>query len=344
MPRMPETSRNLPISANNGIVSIAGNGVRWPRNEPEEAVSSPLLATVSAYIAAQDGGEGLFPTQIDSVNIISSFQERMPTRQIYRPSLCVVIQGAKQILFGEDVLDYGAMECLVVGVEMPASGRIVQASRETPFIGMTIDLDVTMLRDVLEQMDAPPLPADRTGPCVFVGQVDEALADCVVRLIRLSEKPKAIPVLYPSLMREICYWLLSGPHGGELRNLTLPESNMERVARAIYFMRDNYNQTLRVEQMAEVAGMSLSSFHQHFKALTSMTPLQFQKELRLLEARRIMVADAASVAQAAYHVGYESASQFSREYSRMFGVSPKSDALNQRRLFSQYASRTLRSA
>lgn len=307
-------------------------------------MASPLLAPVTAYMETQGGGEGLFPTPIGGVNIIRSFQERMPMRQIYRPSLCIVIQGAKQILFGEDVLDYGAMECLVVSVELPASGRIVEASREAPFVGMTIDLDVATLRDVLEQLDVPPGPVASPGPCVFVGQVDEPLADCILRLVRMCETPKAIPILYPSLMREICYWLLSGPHGSELRNLALPESNSERVVKAIYFLRDHFARTLRVEQLAEVARMSPSSFHQHFKALTAMSPLQFQKQLRLLEARRLMVADAASVAEAAYQVGYESASQFSREYSRMFGVAPKRDAMNQQRLYHMYASREVRTA
>lgn len=145
-------------------------------------------------------------------------------------------------------------------------------------------------------------------------------------------------------MREICYWLLSGPHGGQLCNLTLPESNIERVAKAIYLLHANFAQTLRVEKLADVARMSPSSFHQHFKALTSMTPLQFQKQLRLLEARRLMVAEAANVAEAAYQVGYESASQFSREYSRTFGAAPKQDVLNQRRLYREFAGRKVQAA
>lgn len=344
MTRMPETARNLPIPAADHRMPAGGGVLRWPRSQPEARVSSSLLAAVTAYIEAQGGGQGLFPTPIGGVNIIRSFQEMMPMRQIYRPSLCVVIQGAKQILFGEDVLDYCAMECLVVSVELPASGRIVEASPEAPFVGMTMDLDVATMRDVLEQLDPPPDPVAGPGPCVFVGQVDAPLADCILRLVRMSETPKAIPILYPSVMREICYWLLSGPHGGALRNLALPESNSERVVKAIYFLRDHFAQTLRVEQLAEVARMSPSSFHQHFKALTAMTPLQFQKQLRLLEARRLMVADAANVAEAAYQVGYESASQFSREYSRMFGVAPKRDAMNQQRLYTLYAGRDVRSA
>jgi AraC-like DNA-binding protein len=326
------------------MLEAEGRVLRWPRSQLEVRVSSSLLDGVVAYIEGQGGGEGLFPTQIESVNIIRSYQQRMPMRQIYRPSLCVVAQGAKEILFGEDTLRYGAMECLVVSMELPASGRIVEASPQMPYLGVTIDLDVAVLRDVLEQLETPPVPPAAPGPCVFVGKVDEPLAECVLRLIRMSRTPKAIPILYPSVMREICYWLLTGPHGAELCSLAVPESNFMRVAKAIYFLRANFARTLRVEQMAEVARMSPSSFHQHFKLLTSVTPLQFQKQLRLLEARRLMVAEAAGVEEAAYKVGYESASQFSREYSRMFGVAPKRDALNHQSMYSQYASRKVRRA
>lgn len=304
-------------------------------------MSLSLLAAVSAYIEKQGGGQGLFPTPIESFNIVRSFQAMMPMRALYRPSLCIVLQGAKEIHFGEDRLDYGAMECLVVSVELPAAGRIVEASPTAPYIGVTLDFDVATMREVLEQLDEPPTPAANSGPCVFVGKVDEALADCILRLMRMSATPKAIPILYPSVMREVCYWLLSGPHGGEICKLALPESNIERVVKAISMLHMNFAQTLRIDQLADVARMSPSSFHQHFKALTSMTPLQFQKQLRLLEARRLMVAEAANVAEAAYKVGYESASQFSREYSRTFGIAPKQDVLNQQRLYSEYASRTV---
>ncbi|WP_246333326.1 AraC family transcriptional regulator [Aureimonas mangrovi] len=303
-----------------------------------------LLATATAHIDAQGGGQGLFPTAMEGVNIVRSFQAMMPIRQIYSPSLCVVLQGAKEILFGAERLEYRELECLVVSVEMPACGRVIEASEAAPYVGMMIDLDIAMLRDVLNQMDATPEPASGPGPCAFVGKVDEPLADCVSRLIRMSQTPKAVPILYPSVMREICYWLLSGPHGGEICNLALPESNTERIVRAIYLLRRNFARTMRVEQLASEARMSPSSFHQHFKAMTSMTPLQFQKQLRLLEARRLMIADAASVSEAAYQVGYESASQFSREYSRTFGIAPKRDAASLHRLYDQYGGRELQSA
>ncbi|MEO9337147.1 AraC family transcriptional regulator [Mesorhizobium sp. SB112] len=307
-------------------------------------MSSSLLAAVSAYIEEQGGGQGLFPTPIDSFNIVRSCQAMMPMRALYRPSLCVVIQGAKEIHFGEDRLEYGVMECLVVSVELPASGRIIEASPTTPYIGVTLDFDVATMREVLEQLDEAPTPAANSGPCVFVGKVDEALADCILRLMRMLSAPKSIPILYPSVMREVCYWLLSGPHGAEICKLALPESNIERVVKAVSMLHVNFAQTLRIEQLADVARMSPSSFHQHFKALTSMTPLQFQKQLRLLEARRLMVSEAANVADAAFKVGYESASQFSREYSRTFGVAPKQDVMNQQKLYSEYASRTVQSA
>lgn len=303
-------------------------------------MSASLLAVATAHIDALGGGEGLFPTRIDSINILRSSQTMPPMRQVYRPSLCVVVQGAKEILFGDVMLRYGAMEFLVVSVELPASGRIAEARPDAPYVGITIDLDVTMLRDVLKHLTEPPVPAT-AGPCVFVGRVDDALADGIARLIRLSETPSAIPVLYPSIMREVCYWLLSGPHGGELCKLALPESSIERVARAIALLHTSYASTLRVETLAEAARMSPSSFHQHFKALTSMTPLQFQKQLRLLEARRLMLAEAANVTQAAFQVGYESPSQFSREYSRMFGAAPKRDVMRLQRLHSDYASRSI---
>lgn len=302
---------------------------------------SPLLAAVTAYIEEQGGGEGLFPTPIHGFNIVRSFQPMMPMRALYRPSLCVVLQGAKEIHFGEKRLGYGALECLVVSIALPATGRILQAGPDAPYIGVTVDFDVSTIREVLDQLDEPPAPTTSSSPCVFVGRVDEPLSDCLLRLTRISQTPKAIPILYPSVLREICYWLLTGPHGGELCKLALPESNVKRVAKAITLLHTNFTRSLRIEQLADAARMSQSSFHQHFKALTSMTPLQFQKQLRLIEARRLMVSEAASVTEAAYQVGYESPSQFSREYCRMFGLAPKQDVMNQRHLYSKYASRTV---
>lgn len=306
-------------------------------------MSSSLLSGVKAYVAEQGGGEGLFPTHIDGFNIVHSYQTRMPMRQVYRPSVCVVLQGGKELFFGDDILTYGPMECLVVSMELPGTGRIARASPDDPYIGITLDFDVAMLSEVMAQMGTTAPQSQSPGPCIFVDQVTEPLADCILRLLRLSRTPSAIPVLCPAIMREVCYWLLSGPKGGELSKLALPESNAKQVAKAISALHLNYTQVLRIEQLAEIAHMSPSSFYQHFKALTAMSPLQFQKQLRLLEARRVMVSEAANVSEAAYKVGYESVSQFSREYSRMFGIAPKQDVQNHRRVHAQYASRSVRS-
>ncbi len=344
MIRMPEASKNLPNPAADDRLRVGGQVLRWPRNPPEVRVPPSLLGAVIAYIEAQGGGQGVFPTPIGGFNIVRSFKERMRLQQVYKPSICVVLQGAKEIVVGEDALRYGAMECLAVGMTLPATGHIVEASPDAPYTGITLELDVAMIRDVLEQLEVPPAPPASSGPCLFVRQVDEPLEECVVRLLRMCETPKAMPILFPSVMREICYWLLTGPNGGELCKLAEPESNAARVAKVLHLMHEDIARTLRMEELADVARMSLSSFHQHFKAMTSMTPLQFQKQLRLLEARRLMVMEDANVAEAAYQVGYESASQFSREYSRMFGVAPKRDVMNQQRLYSEYVGRRMQTA
>lgn len=304
-------------------------------------MSSALRDEVCTYIEDQGGGEGLFPTAIEGLNIVRSYQSMMPVRDIYRPSLCVVLQGGKELYLGEHTLSYCEMECLVISVGIPATGQIVKADRTEPYIGVMIDFDVATLREVLSQIDFSPKPVDFPSPCAFVAKVDAPLADCILRMMRLLRTPKAIPVIALSIVREICYWLISGPYGAQVCRLALPDSNVERVVRAVSMLHTKFAETLRIEQLADLAHMSPSSFHQHFKALTLMTPLKFQKQLRLLEARRLMVTQAANVAEAAYKVGYESPSQFSREYTRTFGVAPKQDALNQKRLYSQYASRTV---
>lgn len=299
-------------------------------------MSAALLAEVKAHIAAHGGGEGYYPTPIAGVHILCSHHEVEANHQLYRPSLCIVVQGSKQFLLGDDVLDYGTMQALVINMELPACGRIASASPEHPFIGITIDFDVTVMREVLAHIDMPPTTAE-TGSSLFVVDVDAPLADCLLRLVRMLDQPRAIPVLSPSVMREIYYWLLSGEHGPDIAKQAMPDTHMDRIGRAITVLRANFATMLRMEHLAEAARMSPSSFHQHFKRLTAMTPLQYQKHLRLLEARRLMAADAVNVTEAAYQVGYESASQFSREYSRAFGTAPKRDMLNLRAMPMQAA-------
>ncbi|QYA12504.1 AraC family transcriptional regulator [Rhizobium sp. AB2/73] len=294
-------------------------------------MSSALKDAITQFIEANDGGDnGVFPTGIDGLLIMRSTEPKMPHAMIYRPALCVILQGAKQLVLNERVIDYAEMQALIISIELPAAGRVIQASVEKPYIAISLEFDAGMMREVMEQLDKPPKPAGGTQLGIFVENLGDELADCLVRLTRLLSNPSAIPVLYPAIMREICFWMLTGPNGGEVCKLVLPDGQTRRIADAIRLLRDNFTEQVRIEQLAAVARMSPSSFHQHFKTLTSMTPLQYQKQMRLLEARRLMVAGHANVETAAYRVGYESASQFSREYTRMFGTPPKRDVTEMR--------------
>jgi len=189
-----------------------------------------------------------------------------------------------------------------------------------------LGLDLAIMRSVAESLEAPPTASGEVGAGVFVTDFQGPLADCALRLVRLLETPQAIPTLYPVVMREICYWLLTGPHGGDIARMTLANSPSQRVIGAMHSLRDRFREAVRIEDLAAIAQMSPSAFHRQFKALTASTPLQYQKQLRLLEARRLMISNAVNVEAAAFQVGYESPSQFSREYARMFGAPPKRDA------------------
>lgn len=289
-------------------------------------MQSEMARTIAQYVARTGGPDAVSHTPVPDVVIMCSTCARMPFRKIYKPSLCVVAQGAKRIAVNDAIIDYGAGSALAVSIEMPGHGSVTHATSAEPFLGMTIGFDIAVLREVLEQMPAPPKPSgDRLG--VFVERLSEPVQDCLVRLVRMLDTPEAVPVLYPALMRELYYRLLAGPNGPEICKIARSDSHTHRIADAIYLMRSDVARPLRIEEMAEAARMGVSSFHQHFKTLTAMSPLQYHKQLRLLEARRLMVAEAANVTHAAFRVGYESPSQFSREYARMFGTAPKRDAM-----------------
>jgi AraC-like DNA-binding protein len=291
-------------------------------------VELSLPAALTKYLDDYGGSDGLYSTAVEGLVIFKASRLEMPNHVIYRPSLCIVAQGAKQVVIGGQVFQYSQGQALVVGVELPAFGQVTQASIETPYLAIAVEFDVQILRQVMGELDQPPKPSAKRGLSVFVDDFDGPIMDCFVRLVNLLANPRAVPILYPAIMREICYWLLTGGHGDEVCKLAVCDSHTQRIADAIYILRDNYSRSVRIEELANAARMSTSSFHQHFKSLTSMTPLQYQKHLRLVVARRLLTADGVYVASAAYKVGYESVSQFSREYTRMFGVAPKRDALN----------------
>jgi len=270
-------------------------------------------------------GGSPFMTAIDGMAILRSDRPNAPVHRILRPSMCIVAQGAKWAMFGDRKLEYRAGDALVVGVETPSIGRVFEASPGAPCLVLVVELDLGIMRSVAEGLDAPPRASGEPGRGVFVTNFQGPLADCALRLARLLDTPRAIATLQPIIMREICYWLLTGPHGGDIARLALANSPSQRVIAALHSLRSRFRDSIRVDELAAVAAISPSAFHRQFKALTSLTPLQYQKQLRLLEARRLMVSRRIKVEAAAFEVGYESASQFSRDYARMFGAPPKRD-------------------
>ncbi|MCX5478110.1 AraC family transcriptional regulator [Kaistia geumhonensis] len=292
-------------------------------------VSSALVEAVSRF-AAHRPGEGPFLTGIDGLFVLRNDTTKPPSHVIHRPALCVVVQGAKWSEAGDVRLHYAAGHALLVSLDIPATGCVVEASPEKPFLGVVLELDLAILREVIEQMETPPAVAEASLGLAVI-DIDEPLSDCMLRAMRLTATPEAAALLLPPLMREICYWLLAGPQGGAVARLAAAGSRPGRLIEALHMLRGRFRETVRIAELAEVAQLSASAFHRQFKALTGMTPLQYQKRLRLIEARRLIIGTAARAESAAYAVGYESPSQFSRDYVRMFGMPPARDGTRLRR-------------
>lgn len=293
-------------------------------------MSDAVRCAIMRYAQIYADAEGLAQTPIAGLSLMRQDAPGRITHDVYRPLICIVLQGAKQVMAGDRVADFAAGQSLLVNIDIPAIGRITQATRLAPYLAIAFELDMAVIRSLLEETGSQPAAEPAQQAPLFVQETDDGVLDCVTRLVRLIDRPSAAAVLRDATVRELHYWLLMGQHGDVLRRLAPADSHAQRVARAIAVLRAAFNQPLRVERLAEAAGMSLSSFHQHFKTLTAISPLQFQKQIRLLEARRLMRAEAKTAAQAAFDVGYESASQFTREYGRMFGASPRRDVLERR--------------
>ena len=291
-------------------------------------MSHQLAETVKRHT---DGREGYVATPIKGFGFLrADHRQQHPTHLVSRPVLCMVAQGAKCSIFGGRRYDYRAGQALVVSVEMPGLSRVTRASPAEPYLCAVLEFDPAGMRDMLENMPAPPALAGYAHHGIFVADFAGAPADCVLRLARLLDTPEAIPVLAPMVLRELYYWLLAGPNGGEIASAVLGSGHTQRMMKVLHKLRDQFREPVRIDDLAAIAQLSPSAFHRQFKALTSVTPLQYQKQLRLLEARHLMLAGLANAESAAYRVGYESPSQFSREYARMFGAPPRRDvaALN----------------
>ena len=286
------------------------------------------LTNLSALALRHAAGR-LTYTAIPRVAISTGTAATRPVPVLYEPMLCLVLQGAKEVLIGERRLRYDPATMFIATLELPVSGCVIEASASAPYIGVTLALDRDTLAELLPELPGPAGPGDTETAGFAVSPVTPALLEPWQRLLRLLDTPEDIPVLAPLAEREILYRLLQGPQGSVLRQVARGDGRLARIRRALGWIRAHYDQKLRIETLTELAGMSTASFHRHFKAATAMSPLQYQKSLRLQQARRLLIADP-DAARAGYAVGYESASQFSREYARLFGAPPSRDAVRLR--------------
>lgn len=270
-----------------------------------------------------------YPTELPGVILLRSTAAAHGTRALLQlPALCLVIQGAKRTSFGARELTYRAGEALLVNLPTPGISRVAEGGPDGMYRSVAIDLDVAIMRDVFEIVelaDRPHRDRDRAAGTLVV-PIAGAIADCVLRALQLLETPEAIPVLYPGIMRELCYRLLTSDVGPDIASAMLGVRREDRLVHVVQLLRERFAETFAIEELAEMAQLGPSAFHRKFKALMGLTPIQYQKQLRLLEARRLMIVEGSSAEQAAYRVGYESTSQFSREYARMFGQPPRRDA------------------
>jgi AraC-like DNA-binding protein len=241
------------------------------------------------------------------------------------PAFCVIAQGSKEILLGNDRYQYDRMHYLLATVELPIVSQILEASKEQPYLSLRLDLNPTLVGSVMVEAGYPSPQSRASAKAIDVSLLDGPLLDAVVRLVRLLDTPAEALVLLPLVTREIIYRLLIGAQGARLRHIAVLGGYAHHIARAVERLRKDFNQPLRIESIAREMGMSVSGFHHHFKSVTAMSPLQFQKQLRLQEARRLMLGEHLDATSAAYRVGYDDASHFNREYKRLFGAPPMRD-------------------
>lgn len=267
---------------------------------------------------------GMYATSLPRLSLFRADRPTLPIPSVYDASLCLIAQGAKRVSIADHSLVYDAARYLVVSLDLPLTGHIITARPDEPYLCCKIDLDLAVLADlIVAEGGAAPCPARVSTLAVYPS--DPHLIDAACRLVGLLDQPEAAPVLAPLVEREILFRLLAGPHGSVLRPLAAADSHLHQVSRAIAHIRAGFCGPLRVRDIAAAAAMSESSLHEHFKAITRVTPLDYQKQLRLQEARRLMVAEGAGAGAAGFAVGYESPSQFSREYRRLFGAPPRQD-------------------
>jgi len=307
------------VKTNGKVVSLrqAGNGL-----DPSEPHAAHLARLIAAY-APHDGSfelriPGLHASRFSRINTECVHALRLP-------SLCIVAQGAKTVIVGQEVYEYDASRMIVFSVALPVAAQITQASRSEPYLGLKLDLDPHKIAELVLKVYPRGLPPVQERTAVYVTPMDASIVSAATRLMDCLAQPVDVELLAPLVIDEILIRLLRSPIGVRIAQMGFAESSVHRVAKAISWLRENFSQPMKVEDLAELVHMSVSSFHEHFKSVTSMSPLHYQKVLRLQEARRLMLSTMTDAGTASQRVGYLSASQFSREYSRFFGSAPTKD-------------------
>ncbi|WP_239614684.1 AraC family transcriptional regulator [Cohnella mopanensis] len=270
-------------------------------------------------------GDGVHKTAIPSLYFMRLSNTTESNHGVYKPSFCMVVQGAKEVWLARDRFKYSPADYLVASVHLPVNTQVTEATPDVPYLGLRLEISPSQILAVLNDFELRDFPKENPKRAMFVSHIESSLLDAVIRLARLIDNPNDIPVLAPLYTEEILYRVLQGKNGNILKGIVLEESTIHQIRDVIEHIIMNYDRSFRIEELAEIANMSVSSFHRHFKEVTAMSPIQYQKQMRLQEARRLLLTESTDATEVAYRVGYESSTQFSREYSRMFGFPPRKD-------------------
>jgi AraC-like DNA-binding protein len=281
-------------------------------------------AQLASVVGRHVETDGFHETAVPGLALYRASFTSQHDATVYEPSLCVVVQGAKEVLVGGEAYQYDPSHSLLVSVDLPAISRVVEASIRSPCLVVRIALNLAVIGELLAETKST-VASQNAKRGLALASLEPQLLDAVGRLVELLDSPQDIRPLAPLINREITYRLLAGPHGARLRQIASAGAPAYRVSQAILWLKSHFTESVSVEALAKRVGLSPSSLHQHFKNITAMSPLQYQKQLRLQEARRLLFGESLDAADAAYRVGYESPSQFSREYRRMFGATPRKD-------------------
>lgn len=284
-----------------------------------------MTEQIRDLVAKHSNGEGLWDTAISLLQIYQNSIANEKVHTIYEPSLCITVQGSKDVILENKIITYSEGEFIFTSMNLPVCGHVTKASTEKPYLSLVLKIDTTMVFETLEKMIVSKSNGAVKSKAMFVGKMDESMAEALLRLMKCLDTPVDIPVLSPLIIREIIYRLLSSEHGARIAQLGVLDSKTQKIAKAVGFISSKFTEKLDMSSVAKIAGMSNSNFFKSFKETTGMSPLRYQKKIRLQKARQLLISTANDAATVSYMVGYESPSQFNREYSSLFGLPPKTD-------------------